>query len=175
MSDVSSIEPGLAQVDADTHYRLQAFLFEEAALLDRRAYETWLGLVSEKIQYRVQARIIRDAGGEPANYLVISEDHEMLTRRAKQISTPKLTHAENPPTFTRRFVSNLVGFKSGQGEFVTRCNILIYRHRLDSPDFGIYAGERVDSLCEHRQSFLLTRREVQLDQAVFPGSVSIII
>lgn len=158
-------------VGRDAYFDIQCFLFREASLLDQRAYADWLRLLTDDIEYRVAARVIREAGAASADYAILEEDAATLKRRVEQIGNPKLTHAENPPSFTRRFVSNLLAFE-GQDGFVATSNILVYRHRLETPEGSLYAGERHDTLRRVDGELRLARRQVRLDQAAFAGSVT---
>src|SRR5689334_1056933 len=93
MSDVK-----LAAVDNGLYVEIQRFLYREAALLDRREYSAWLALIAEDIHYRVTASVARDAGATPVEYAIVDENLTGLKSRVDQISTPRLTRAENPPS-----------------------------------------------------------------------------
>jgi hypothetical protein len=88
-------------VDGTLYIEIQRFLFREAALLDRREYDAWLALTTEDIQYCVTAAVSRDAGANAVDYSIIDENLVGLKSRIDQISNPKLTRAENPPSMTR--------------------------------------------------------------------------
>jgi phthalate 3,4-dioxygenase subunit beta len=94
-------------VDNGLFVEIQRFLFREAALLDRRDYAAWLSLLTEDIHYRVTAAVARDAAAQPVQYAIIDENLTGLKSRIDQISNPRLTRAENPPSLTRRVVSNI--------------------------------------------------------------------
>ena len=75
--------------------------------------------------------------------------------------------AENPPSRTRHFVSNVrVEPTDEQDEVKVRSNLLLYRNRGDSVEYDIFSAERVDTLRGVSGSWKLVRREVFLDQAV---------
>lgn len=175
MSEPRSDLTAYIRADLQTHYRLEFFLYDEAALLDQRAYDAWILLISEEIHYAILGRVVRLAEAERVCYPIITADYAMLARRTKQISSPKLTHAENPPSFTRRLVSNVRSFVLPDGDFMTISNFLIYRHRQDTPSFDLYAGERTDVLRINGDLFSFIKRQAQLDQTAFSGSLSIII
>jgi 3-phenylpropionate/cinnamic acid dioxygenase small subunit len=162
------------QVSADTHYAIEQFLFREAALLDGRQFDEWLRLLSEDVHYRIAARVIRDASAESVHYDVLDDDAAALKRRVDQIGNPRLTHAENPPTFTRRFVSNVRATERSAGSYDVASYVLLYRHRLETPEGGIYACERQDVLHQHHDGFRLAQRYVRVDQAAFAGSLSVL-
>src|SRR5215203_6199281 len=97
----------LKAVDNDLFVEIQRFLFREASLLDRRDYGTWLSLATEDVHYRVTAAVARDAGATPVQYAIVDENLTGLKSRIDQISNPRLTRAENPPSLTRRMVTNI--------------------------------------------------------------------
>src|SRR6516164_1277390 len=99
-------------VDEALYIEIQRFLFREAALLDRREYGAWLALTTEDIQYCVTAVVSRDAGANAVDYSIIDENLVGLKSRIDQISNPRLTRAENPPSMTRRVVSNIEAYRS---------------------------------------------------------------
>lgn len=105
-------DEGLTAVDGALYIEIQRFLFREAALLDRREYGAWLALTSEDIRYCVAAAVSRDAAANAVEYSIIDENFVGLKSRIDQISNPRLTRAENPPSMTRRVVSNIEAYHS---------------------------------------------------------------
>jgi PAH dioxygenase small subunit len=168
--------PDAKAVDAETYGLIQRFAYRETALLDRRQYREWLSLLTDDITYRVVAQTTRDAADDAVDYAIIDEDAAGLRLRVDQIATPRLTHAENPPSLTRRFVSNLiVSAGSDPSEFLVEANFLVYRNRSGVPDGGLYAGERTDVVRRVNGDLRLARRLVRLDQTVlYGGPVSIL-
>lgn len=162
--------------DAD-YVALERFLNREAALLDHRRFDEWLGLVTADMVYRMTVQATRDAGEKNKEYAIIDEGFGALKMRLAQIGTPRLTHAENPASFTRRFVSNLEAWYAGTpGEMVARTSLLVYRSKTTLPEGGFYVGERRDLFRRDAGGELrLARRDVTLDHAVvFGGPVSTI-
>jgi 3-phenylpropionate/cinnamic acid dioxygenase small subunit len=160
-------------VGNDTYIDILRFLFREADILDRREYREWLGLLADDISYRVSAQINRDAMSGRLEYAIIDENAARLKARVEQIANPKLTHAENPPTLTRRFVSNLqAGPGTTPDEYVATSNLLIYRTRPELPDGALYVGERTDVLRRVGGDLKLAQRNVRLDQSILQGNVS---
>lgn len=162
--------------DAD-FIAVQRFLHHEAALLDRRAYHDWLALLTDDVVYRVTAQVARDAGAGALDYTIVDEARDSLKMRIDQIADPKLTQAENPPSITRRFVSNFqVEAAAPPDTFVVDTNLLVYRFRDTAPDGGFYVGERRDILRRVDGDLRLARRTVRLDQtALLDGSLSILL
>jgi 3-phenylpropionate/cinnamic acid dioxygenase small subunit len=160
-------KPEWPAVDDATYIEVQRFLFREAALLDGRDYGGWLALVTEDIRYRVNAIVPRDAGAKAVDYAIIDEDLVGLKSRIDQISNPRLTRAENPPSLTRRVVSNIEAY-SGDPErhFLARSYLMAFRSRPSSPEGGFYVAERWDELRKTSAGWRLAKREVHLDHVV---------
>jgi 3-phenylpropionate/cinnamic acid dioxygenase small subunit len=175
MQDVATMKPTAAANEPamEVQFAIARFLFIEAGLLDRREYRSWLALLTDDVTYRVMAYVNRDADVGPLAYAVIDEPAFRLKARIEQILNAKLTHAENPPTLTRRFVSNvLAATGEREDEYIVTSNLLVYRTRPDISEGALYAGERTDILRRADGGFRIARREVRLDQSVLRGSMS---
>jgi 3-phenylpropionate/cinnamic acid dioxygenase small subunit len=161
-------------VDDATYVQVQRFLFREAALLDQRDYASWLALTTEDIRYRVNAMVSRDAGAQAVEYAIVDEDRVGLKSRIDQISNPRLTRAENPPSLTRRVVSNIEAYKSASAEELhVNSYLLAYRSRPSLPEGGFYVAERRDLLRRTAEGWRLAQRDVHLDQVMlFDGALS---
>ena len=161
-------------VDDALFVEIQRFLYREAGLLDRRDFAGWLALLAQDIHYRVSAAVARDAGAEPVSYAIIDEGLTGLKSRIDQISNPRLTRAENPPSMTRRVVSNVEAYHSQkQHEFDVVSYLLAYRSRSSIPEGGFYVAVRRDTLRRSASSWILSSRSVHLDQTmIFDGALS---
>lgn len=160
---------------SDAEYvEIQRFLHREATLLDRRDFTAWLALLTEDVAYRVFARVARDAGDAAEHYAIIDEDEGSLALRVRQLADPRLTRAENPPSFTRRFITNLEAARAAPpDDYAVTANLLVHRGRARPDEGGLYVGERRDVLRRTRGAMLIARRDVYLDQTVIrDGSVS---
>jgi len=167
-----TLDDSAPAVSNDVYCDVQRFLNNEVILLDCREYQRWFALTTEDIRYLVMAKVVRDVQVGQLDFALIDEDAVNLRARVDQISNPKLTHAENPPTLTRRFVSLLeVRDSKTVGELTVRSNILVYRSRLGEEE-GLYSGERQDILRKVDDGFRLVRREVRLDHSLLRGPVS---
>jgi 3-phenylpropionate/cinnamic acid dioxygenase small subunit len=153
---------------------IQRFLYREAGLLDRRDYAGWLALLAQDIRYRVTAGVARDADAKPMSYAIVDEDLSGLKSRIDQISNPRLTRAENPPSMTRRVVSNIEAYHSQkQNEFDVVSYLLAYRNRSSAPEGGFYVAMRCDTLRRGASGWQLSSRSAHLDQTmIFDGALS---
>jgi 3-phenylpropionate/cinnamic acid dioxygenase small subunit len=163
-------EPRNQPVGADLFLEIQRFLADEAALLDRWAYREWIALLTDDISYRVTTRLVRHREDSVQDHEIIDEDLDALRLRADQLADPKLTRAENPPSFYRRFISNI---RADQGarpdDFLIKANLLVYKNRPSNNDIVLYVGERGDVLRRVDGRLRIAERIVRLDQSVLDG------
>ncbi len=161
-------------VDDALFIEIQRFLYREAGLLDRRDYAGWLALIAHDIRYRVTAGVARDADAQPLSYAIVDEDLTGLKSRIDQVSNPRLTRAENPPSMTRRVVSNIEAYHSEKpGEFDVTSYLLAYRNRPSIPEGGFYVAIRYDTLRRGASGWQLSGRTAHLDQTmIFDGALS---
>ncbi|HEY1831393.1 MAG TPA: 3-phenylpropionate/cinnamic acid dioxygenase subunit beta [Acidimicrobiales bacterium] len=157
-------------VDALTHYELSSFLSDEAALLDAGHYSAWIGLLTEDIRYRMPVRVTTARGDAQAQQLGgmahFDEDLYSLEKRATRLSGD---HAwtEDPPSRTRRFISNIRGFSSEvPDEYIVHSYLLVFRSRLDVRVPEWVSAERRDVLRRVEHSLRLAQRDITVDEAV---------
>ena len=99
-------DPKPSAVDGGLYVEIQRFLFREAALLDRRDYGAWLALDDRGHPVPCDAPRCRvTLAPTPVDYAIVDENLVGLKSRIDQISNPRLTRAENPPSHDapRRF------------------------------------------------------------------------
>src|SRR6266849_2685661 len=156
---------------AALHRSCEAFLYREAELLDNGELHAWFGLLTTDIDYRVPVRVTREraAGASPFSTRAfhLLEDWGSLQARVKRFDTD-FAWSEDPPSRTRRFVSN-VRVQAGEhdGEVQVKSNLLIYRARGDNPA-DLICGERHDTLRRADREWRLARRLVLLDHTSLP-------
>ena len=169
--------PAGAPVDDAAYVEAQRFLHHEAAVLGRRAYEDWLALLTEDVRYLVLARLARRAEAGPVDVAIVDETLPSLALRVRQLADPRLSHAENPPSLVRRFLSNFqVETAASPDCYAVEANILVWRGRGTIPEGGFYVGARRDVLRRTASGLAVARREVRLDHTTLPdGALSIIL
>lgn len=156
----------------DLHRRCEQFLYREAACLDDGRLHDWLALLTDDVEYRVPRRLERERGSEQPTR---SEDayHFRDDRGTLETRVQRYDHeyawAENPPSRTRRFVSNVRVEELGDDEFEVTSNLLLYRDRGDGADHDLLVGERIDCLRLVDGELKLAERVVDLDQPVIPS------
>lgn len=147
----------------------------EAEHLDRADVSGWLGLLTEDVDYRVPIRVVREKAAEPVESDFSHRGHFMwenygtLRTRVLRLES-EFAWAEQPPTRTRRLVTNIRrrDLLGGDPEHDVRVlsNFAIYCYRGDSPEPFVLTGERDDLLRVVGEDLRLARRVVYLDTNV---------
>ena len=173
---MNGISPNSAVGDAE-YLEIQRFLFHEADLLDCREYAGWLALLTDDIVYRVTTQLVRPADEAIQRFTIIDEAAHSLTMRVEQLADPNLTHAENPATLTRRFLSNFqITHAAPPDSYHVTANLLVYRNRTTGPTRGFLVGVRRDILRRVDGALRIADRYVDMDETVLrDGTLSILL
>jgi phthalate 3,4-dioxygenase subunit beta len=153
-------------ISVDHRLAVQDFLVAEARLLDHQRFEEWLDLWTDDATYFVPVRVSRK---KPAPDVVddvgyFDDNKHSLTLRVRRLGTD-VAWAEDPPSFTRRFVTNFDIEPEEDGEVRVRDYLLMYRSRGDGGVHDLISGEREHVLRVEGDGFRLAHRRVVLDQA----------
>ena len=142
------------------------WLDREAELLDDGRYEDWLALLADDIQYTVPIRLTRERGSTSEVRSLAPhflEDMTTLRMRVERLKT-EFAWAEDPPSRTRRFVTNVRARQTETGLEV-RSYLLLYRNRGEDTSAEMISAERHDVLRRTSFGWRLCSRQVTLDQA----------
>lgn len=152
---------------------IETFLYREAQLLDAWRLREWLELFTPDAEYLVPPLDARDAPPEVALYMV-ADDHARLTSRVKQLLKGN-AHAEDPPSRTRRSVTNVLYDVRPDGTIRVDANFVIHRVRNEILD--IYVGRYEHTLVAAGGAlrFKLRKSILDLDALRPQGKISIIL
>jgi 3-phenylpropionate/cinnamic acid dioxygenase small subunit len=155
---------------------IEAFLYQEAELLDERRYEAWLDLFTDDAHYFMPMRrnVPHDEpereftrAGADVNWF--DEGKDTLTRRVKQILTG-IHWAEEPPSRICHLISNIQILATAPtgpapAEVTVKSRFLVYRNRVET-ETDFLVGKREDLLRRANGSWKIARRRIVLDQNV---------
>jgi phthalate 3,4-dioxygenase beta subunit len=150
------------------HQGAHQFLVEEAALLDDQDFDGWLRLLTDDIRYVMPVRVTtaRGAGFDALSDMGhFDEDLYSLRKRVERFATE---HAwtEDPPSRTRRHISNVRTFRDSVDELRVESYILLFRSRGDTREPSLLSAGRRDLLRRSENGHLLARREITVDESV---------
>lgn len=154
-------------------WEVASWLYHEARLLDEGRFDEWLDLLSDDIAYEAPVRLTKELGqGGESAYKVVGnqyhflEDRNTLGLRIERLKTD-FAWAEDPPSRTRRFVSNiLLDGGNAQDEVEVHNYLLLSRNRGDDTHTDLLSAQRQDVLRRSEEGWRLTRRHILIDQAV---------
>jgi p-cumate 2,3-dioxygenase beta subunit len=156
-----------------TRAQIEDFLYEEAALLDTWQLQAWLELLTEDATYEVPSTDAPE-GEARTTLFIIADNIERIRSRVKQL-LGKSAWAENPPSRTRRLISN-VRIREVEGDTIrVTANFAVYRMRFEQVD--TYIGRYEYTLVWRDGALKIRHRRAILDlEALRPhGKVSIIL
>ncbi len=111
---------------------VEDFLYREAALLDEWRLEEWLTLLTDDASYQVPST--DSPQGDPRTTLfLIADDAVRIRSRVKQL-LGKSAWAENPPSRTRRLISNVRILGAEGANILVTANFAVYRMRYEQVD-----------------------------------------
>ena len=163
-SGAAAVAPHAA--DLALWFEAVSWLDHEAMLLDEGRLEEWLELLTPDVWYCVPLRLTRERGSGPdvhAGTPHFLDDAETLRMRVERLKT-EFAWAEDPPSRTRRFVTNVRPVATDDGVEV-RSYLLVYRNRGDDSGAELISAERRDHLRRVADGLRLSRREVRIDQS----------
>ena len=167
----------------ETIRQVEQFLFRGARLLDARRFHEWLDLLTDDVRYWMPTRANRYPANSKAisildgsryeegdlsredELAILDEDKDSLTRRVNRLDSG-MAWAEDPPSRTRHFVSNIeVEPGAGDTEIRVYSNFIMYRTRGETEQ-DFYVGSRQDVLRREGGQLKVAYRKIVLDQTV---------
>jgi len=151
------------------------FLYDEAGMLDQQKFDDWAKLLAEDLSYTAPLRITRQ-GPDRLNTVVrttlhYDDDYGSIMARLQRLGT-KSAWAEDPPSRTRRFVTNVRIWESAKpDEFEVESYLLLSRSRYEQSQLQMLSCVRHDLVRRSGAgagagAFKLARREIIVDQSV---------
>jgi 3-phenylpropionate/cinnamic acid dioxygenase small subunit len=129
--------------------------------------KNWLRLLTPDVQYELPVRVTREKSAGPGfstEAFHLKEDYGSLQTRIRRLES-EYAWAEDPPSRTRHFVTNIrVAPGARRDDVNVRSNLLLFRSRGDSPTYEFLCGERRDTLRWVEGELRLASRQVLLAQ-----------
>ena len=131
----------------------EAFLFNEARILDKWLLEDWLGLFLPGATYEIPTPDAGDLPSSAAQYF-IADDQELLQVRVQRLQS-RNAHSEQPRSVTHRHITNVVVSPAEPGSVRVEAAFTVHRIRDGHADpyLGWY-----DHLIVHTPEGLRFRR-----------------
>jgi 3-phenylpropionate/cinnamic acid dioxygenase small subunit len=142
---------------ADELSAAEAFLTDEAHLLDSARYEDWLALFTADATYWVPAK-----QGQPDPFTHISlmyDDRRLLETRVRRL-VAAIAHATTPGATVSRQVTNLVLVAREGGSLTVRSKFTLVEYRRNAQ--RLFAGTYVHRLTRAGDAFKIAAKRVNL-------------
>jgi 3-phenylpropionate/cinnamic acid dioxygenase small subunit len=158
-------------VGSPIYNEIVEFLYDEAELLDNVRLGQWSELLAPDIEYNVPLRLTRPMRQQDGTVIRtvqhMHDSHASLMLRVRRITDTRSAWGEDPPSRTRRMVSNVRVYKTDKpDEYQVHSYLMLTRSRFDFDYFDLLPCDRNDILRRQGSSFQLARREVIIDQSV---------
>ncbi len=176
--DRSAVMRGLVSrvrvpLGSPVYNRILETLYDEAAALDERRFDDWVAMLDHDLVYTAPIRLTRVGPNRDRDVMRTmmhyDETYTSILMRTGRLS--KSAWAEDPPSRTRRFVTNVrVGETDRHDEFEVVSYYYLIRSRGEAPNVEELTAERRDVWRLSGEQFKLTRREIILDQSTLSMS-----
>lgn len=144
------------------------FYWNEAELLDQDRLWEWVELLDEAIRYFMPVRETvqrRDGRGFAEKMAHFDEDLGQIKLRVARVLNTTTAWAEDPPTRTLRYVTNVRVARLDDDTVQARSYVLMTRSRWDYDHFELLPAERIDRLRIVEDGFKILSRDVYIQQS----------
>ncbi len=151
----------------------EAFLFDEAALLDEWRLDEWLALFTDDARYVVPVTDARE-GDLRETLSIINDDMARLRARVERLKS-RHAHREFPWSRTRRLITNVRITETSQEGMRVTASFLVYRIRSGHVDPLIGRYDHTLRGVEGRLKFTFRKATLDLEALHPHGTISIIL
>jgi 3-phenylpropionate/cinnamic acid dioxygenase small subunit len=177
--------PAYRRIDVETQHAVEQFLFAEAELLDNHRYLEWIELFTDDVHYWAPTRTTRtqreralEISGENGSAYI--DDNLFYLRGRVRRLTSGVSWSEEPPSRTRRLITNVRISPGEDGELSVVSNFYVYRSRLERHQ-DWFVGERFDVLRPADEGiggypYSIADRKIVLEQTtILAPSISVLL
>ena len=152
---------------------VEAFLFEEAALLDDWRLDEWLALFTDDARYVVPVTDARE-GDLRETLSIINDDMSRLRGRVERLKS-RHAHREFPWSRTRRLITNVRVTETTREEIRVTASFLVYRIRAGHVDPLIGRYDHTLRRVDGRLKMAYRKATLDLEALQPHGTISIIL
>ena len=137
----------------------EAFLYEEARLLDERRFHNWMALFAEDGTYWVPAVANQDS---PFNQVsLFYDDRDLMKTRVERLEHPRI-HIQTPPSRTAHLIGNVILDEADdtKGEYAVSSTIIMVEYRDETQ--RVFAGRQVHRLRRTAEGLRIVQKRVNL-------------
>jgi len=166
-----SVRANRIAIGSPVYNEILEFLIDEAEMLDNLQLKEWAATLTKDLEYNAPLRRTRPTHKQSETVVRtvqhLHEDYGSIMLRVMRVADTRSAWGEDPPSRTRRFISNVRVYKTDKAnEYKVQSYELVTRSRFDFEDFDLIPCERHDIIRRDGAELKLARREIMLDQAV---------
>jgi 3-phenylpropionate/cinnamic acid dioxygenase small subunit len=153
---VAKPKPAASTIDRAV---FEAFLFEEARLLDTRRFRDWMALFAEDGTYWVPATADQNSPFDQVS--LFYDDRGLMKTRVERLEHPRI-HIQTPPSRTAHLVGNVMIDEAddAKGRYVVSSTVIMVEYRDDQQ--RIFAGHQIHALRRSGDGFCIVQKRVNL-------------
>lgn len=153
---------------SEIYNRLLETLYDEAAALDERRFDDWVAMLAPDLIYTAPIRLTRTGPNRDRDVMRtmmhFDDTYASILMRTGRLS--KSAWAEDPPSRTRRFVTNVrIAECEDAGDYEVVSYLSLERSRGDNWQNESVTAERRDIWRAGDSGYKLSRREIICDQS----------
>lgn len=161
----------VGETDVELTLSCQAFLYQEAELLDCRQFDDWLALLHPDLRYEIPVRLTVSSEHLDREFsrdsVHLRDSFASIEMRVRRLQTEH-AYAENPPSRTTRLITNVQASRIDGTDVQVRSKFLLHRSHGGSTRYELVAGERHDVLHFAAEDTRLLTRVVYLSHTTLP-------
>jgi 3-phenylpropionate/cinnamic acid dioxygenase small subunit len=171
--DKSAVLRGLVSqnrvpLGSEIYNRLLETLYDEAAALDERRFDDWVAMLAPDLIYTAPIRLTRTGPNRDRDVMRtmmhFDENYASILMRTGRLS--KSAWAEDPPSRTRRFITNVrIAECDDAGEYEVVSYLYLERSRGENWQNESVTAERRDVWRAVDGGYKLSTREIICDQS----------
>jgi 3-phenylpropionate/cinnamic acid dioxygenase small subunit len=156
--EAATAEPNPAASAID-RAAFEAFLFEEARLLDTRRFRDWMALFAEDGTYWVPATADQRSPFDQVS--LFYDDRDLMKTRVERLEHPRI-HIQTPPSRTAHLVGNVIVDEAddAKGHYVVSSTVIMVEYRDDQQ--RMFAGRQIHTLRRNGDGFCIVQKRVDL-------------
>ena len=135
----------------------EAFLVDEARILDEGRFEDWLALFTENAWYWVPSEPNQDSPLTTVSLMY--DDRKLLETRVRRLISPRI-HAQEPRSRTSRIVANVTIQERRAGAALVRSKFMMIEYRRG--DQRLFAGTSFHELVRMEATLRIASKRVDL-------------
>lgn len=155
---------------APAYNEVMQFLIAEAAALDSGDFKTWGDCLADDIAYRMpirETRLRSEGQGFRSDMNWFFENKQSLVFKIRRFVETDSAFAEDPPSRTRRFITNVQVFNTPKAdEVVAESYLLLMRNRGEASNYDAITARREDLIRKTEKGMQVAQRTIYIDMSV---------